>query len=271
MPELPETETIARDLDAAIRSARVVSVDVARADVLRETDAQALPRAVTGAVITGVARRAKSIVMDLGASGRLVCTPRFTGALLLDGTPDPRYTCLTFDLEDGRRLRYHDVRRLGTVAHLDASGYARWDWSLGPEPLDPALTAARFADILRGSTRAVKTLLMDQRRLAGVGNIYANEALWHARIRPATRGTRLSHAAAHRLLDALQLVLRDSIALRGTTFRDFRDAYGGRGGYAARLAAYGRGGLPCLRCGATLRATHALEGRQTVWCPVCQR
>lgn len=271
MPELPETETIARDLDAAIRGARVGAIDVARADVLRAIDAHALTGRLTGATIAGVSRRAKSIVIDLGEAGRLVVTPRFTGALLLDGTPDPRYSCLTLDLTDGRRLRYHDVRRLGTVAHLDAPGFVQWDGSLGPEPLDPALTPEHFTDLLRASTRAVKTLLMDQRRLAGVGNIYANEALWHARIRPTTRGARLTRAAAHRLFDALQRILRDSIALRGTTFRDFRDAYGGRGGYAERLAAYGRGGLPCSRCGTTLRTTHALEGRQTVWCPACQR
>lgn len=271
MPELPETETIARDLDAAVRGARVAEVTVVRADVLRHTDARRLPATLAGATIVSVSRRAKSIVLVLGESGRLVVTPRFTGALLLDGAPDERYTCVILDLADGRRLRYHDVRRLGTVAHLDAAGHARWEATLGPEPLDDALTHARFAAILRASRRAVKTLLMDQRRLAGVGNIYANEALWRAGIRPTRRGHAVTRPQAATLLDALRAVLTESIALRGTTFRDFRDAYGGRGGFAERLAVYGREGLPCLRCGTTLRATHALEGRQTVWCPACQR
>jgi formamidopyrimidine-DNA glycosylase len=117
----------------------------------------------------------------------------------------------------------------------------------------------------------VKTLLMDQRRIAGVGNIYANEALWRAGVRPTRRGTGLTHAQTDAILLALRAVLTESIAVRGTTFRDFRDAYGARGGFAAHLAVYGRAGAPCRRCGTALRATHALEGRQTVWCPRCQR
>lgn len=271
MPELPETETIARDLDAEVRGAAIASVEVARPDVLRGVSARALTSRLAGASLTRVHRRAKSIVLDLGSSGRLVVTPRFTGALLIDGTPDDRYTCLTFRLTDGRLLRYHDVRRLGTVAWYDAEGFAAWHAALGPEPLDPTLTESGFATMLRGSRRAVKTLLMDQRRLAGVGNIYANEALWRAGVRPTRRGTTITSAQAGALLSALRAVLTESIAVRGTTFRDFRDAYGARGGFAAHLAVYGRAGAPCQRCGTLLRATHALEGRQTVWCPVCQR
>ena len=307
MPELPETETIARDLDGAlrgavVRSVRVLRVDVLRGDVLRvdvlrgdvlrgdvlRTDvlrgdarlrqrptpaalADDLASALTGASLLGVARRAKSVVIDFGAAGRLVVTPRFTGALLLDGTPDDAYTCLRLELRDGRTLRYHDVRRLGTLALLGPEAFAAWDGALGPEPLDPTLTAERFSGIIRGSSRAVKTILMDQKRLAGVGNIYANEALWRAGIRPARRGALVTRARCASLLDELRAVLTESIELRGTTFRDYRDAYGGRGGFAAKLQAYGRAGEPCLRCGTVLKASHALEGRQTIWCPACQR
>ena len=199
-------------------------------------------------------------------------TPRFTGTLLLGGVEaaDP-YTCLALGLRHGRELRYRDVRRLGTVALMDGAAYARWDAALGPEPLDPALTAERFSGILRGSRRAVKSILMDQRRLAGVGNIYANEACWHARLRPSRRGSSLTRQEGEILLDALRMILTDAIALRGTTFRDFRDAYGERGGYAARLAAYGRAGAPCRRCGTPLRTSHAIDRRATTWCPACQR
>jgi formamidopyrimidine-DNA glycosylase len=266
VPELPETETIARDLDGALRGAVVRSVLVLRSDVLRGDALGGLP----GATVHGVSRRAKSVVIDLGGVGRLVVTPRFTGALLIDGTPDEAYTCLRLDLADGRTLRYHDVRRLGTLALLGPSAFDAWEKALGPEPLDPALTAERFSGIIRGSSRAVKSILMDQKRLAGVGNIYANEALWRARIRPARRGARVTHAQCATLFDELRAVLEESIALRGTTFRDYRDAYGGRGGFAAKLQAYGRAGEPCLRCGAALSATHAIEGRQTVWCRACQ-
>lgn len=267
MPELPETETIARDLDGALRGAVVRSVTVLRPDVLRGGPVDR----IAGATILGVSRRAKSVVLDLGEAGRVVVTPRFTGALLLDGAPDEVYTCLHLPLADGRLLRYHDVRRLGTVAMLAPDAYAAWDATLGPEPLDPALTAGRFSGIIRGSSRAVKSILMDQRRLAGVGNIYANEALWRAGIRPARRGSAVTRVQSGRLLDDLRAVLEESIALRGTTFRDYRDAYGGKGGFAAKLQAYGRAGQPCARCGTPLRTTHAIEGRQTVWCPDCQR
>ncbi len=279
MPELPETETIARDLDGALRGAVVRSVVVVRGDVLRgegvaRRATPGLTRRVTaaldGATIRGVSRRAKSVVLDLGATGRLVVTPRFTGALLVDGTPDEAYTCLRFELADGRVLRYHDVRRLGTVALLDAAAYTAWDAALGPEPLDPTLSAERFSGIIRGSSRAVKSILMDQRRLAGVGNIYANEALWRAGIRPSRRGAALTRARVAVLLEAVRAVLTESIALRGTTFRDYRDAYGGRGGFAAKLDVYGRAGEPCARCGAALESSHAIEGRQTVWCAECQ-
>ena len=290
MPELPETETIARDLDAAIRGAVICEVSVPRADVLRGVSARALVKRLAGQRITTVSRRAKSIVVEMSSADRIVITPRFTGTLLLGAAASDdanasgdlptagdapaagdHYTCLSFDLSNGVTLRYRDVRRLGTVALLGEAAYARWDAALGPEPLDPALTAERFSGILRGSRRAVKSILMDQRRLAGVGNIYANEACWHARLRPARRGRSLARQECEALLAALRMILADSIALRGTTFRDFRDAYGERGGYAAKLSVYGRAGEACGRCGAVLRATHAIEGRATTWCAGCQR
>ena len=271
MPELPETETIARDLDGALRGAVVRSVQVVRPDVLRGITTREIVRRLEGSTLVAASRRAKSIVLDLAAAGRLVVTPRFTGALLIDGTANEVHTCIRIVLGDGRSLRYHDVRRLGTVALLDAPAFTAWSGSLGPEPLDPALSTERFSGIIRGSERAVKSILMDQRRLAGVGNIYANEALWRAGIRPAARGASLSRARCGSLLTHLRAVLTESIALRGTTFRDYRDAYGERGGFAVRLQAYGRAGQPCARCGSTFRASRKIEGRQSVWCPTCQR
>lgn len=270
MPELPETETIARDLDAALRGATVREVHVLREDVLRASGTRELNR-VVNQQIARVFRRAKAIVMEFSRGDRIVVVPRFTGALLLGDTANRPYACVTVTLDGGRQLEYVDVRRLGTVSTFTAHEFAEWDRSLGPEPLDPALTSERFSGILRGSSRAVKTVLMDQKRLAGVGNIYANEALWCAGIRPTRRASAVTRAEAARLLDALRAILTASIALRGTTFRDFQDAYGGRGGYARELKAYGRGGEPCARCGAILQETHKLEGRSTVWCRSCQK
>jgi formamidopyrimidine-DNA glycosylase len=284
VPELPETETIARDLDGALRGAVIRSTQVLRGDVLRDpalggralkgaalqrTASEVVAR-LTNSCFVGVSRRAKSIVLNLGDAGRMVVTPRFTGALLIDEASENAYDCLQFSLSDGRTLTYRDVRRLGTVALMSEAQFDAWNAALGPEPLDPELTPERFSGILRGSGRAVKTVLMEQRKLAGVGNIYANEACWRAGLRPARRGISITRPQAAILLGVLQDVLRESIALRGTTFRDFQDAYGGKGGFASHLAVYGRGGLPCLRCGAVLKESHKLEGRSTVWCASCQ-
>ena len=268
------------------------ATSVPRPDVLREVTAVEFAERTTGAQIGRVWRRAKSVILDLSTEDRLVVTPRFTGALLIElavstaettaetraetraGEPTPTsadYTAIHWQLTDGRTLRYRDVRRLGTVALMSPDRFERWTAALGPEPLDPALTAERFSGIVRVSSRAVKSILMDQRRMAGIGNIYANEALWRAKILPTRRGTALSRAAAATLLTEIREVLTESIALRGTSFRDYRDAFGGRGGFVARLAVYGRAGEPCTRCGAVLRSTHAIEGRSTVFCPACQR
>lgn len=292
MPELPETETIARDLHAAIAGATLGPADVRRADVLRGVrDAARFAERTAGTRITRVWRRAKLVVLDLASGDRLVVQPRFTGALVLlsaarpaspggpggaqhdaVGTADDPFLCIVWPLADGRQLAYRDVRRLGTVALLDEPGWADYEAGLGLEPLGPAFTPGALSAILRGSRQPVKAVLMDQRRLAGVGNIYATEALWRAGVDPSREARRVAQApeAVAALHDALGAVLRESIALRGTTFRDFRDAYGGTGQFASRLVAYGRAGDPCTRCGRRLVGTHAIDGRMTVFCATCQ-
>jgi formamidopyrimidine-DNA glycosylase len=274
MPELPETETIARDLDAEVRGATITGVHVHRADVLREMDARELARRATGARIERAWRRAKLVVLDLSTGDRLVVQPRFTGGVLVDAGQlderEHRFLRVTLDLDDGRRLHYRDIRCLGTVALMGAERFAAYAGALGTEPLDPAFSAAHLSELVRGSRQAVKKLLMDQRRLVGVGNIYANEALWRARIHPGRAGGSLSAAEVRRLRDAVVGVLEESIRFRGTSFRDYVDGRGERGSFVERLAAYGRAGEPCLRCGRALENTHEIDGRQTVFCPHCQ-
>ncbi|HEX5829919.1 MAG TPA: DNA-formamidopyrimidine glycosylase family protein, partial [Gemmatimonadaceae bacterium] len=203
MPELPETETIARDLDAEVAGRTVTGVTVRRPDVLREVAAEELTRRVTGARIARVWRRAKLVVFDLSTGDRLVVQPRFTGALLLDAGALPageaRYSTLDLALDDGRRLHYRDIRRLGTVTLMPPARWAGHDGALGREPLDPAFTAAHLSALLRASRQPVKKVLMDQSRLAGVGNIYANEALWRAGIDPSRPASALSPAEADTL------------------------------------------------------------------------
>lgn len=275
MPELPETETIARGLAAALTGARIASVTVTRPDVLREIGAAPLARRLTGAAIARCWRRAKLVILDLSTGDRLVVQPRFTGALLIDTGSLPEreraYSTLMLRFADGRALHYRDVRRLGTVTLMSPARWRAQDAALGVEPLDPAFTPAHLSGAVRGSQQAVKKLVMDQRRIAGIGNIYANEALWRAGIDPSRAGRTIGVAEVARLHTAITSVLREAIAARGTSFRDYRDATGARGSFAAALDAYGRGGEPCHRCGRRLVSTDAIDGRATVFCAHCQR
>lgn len=275
MPELPETETIARDLNGSVAGQTVVSVRITRPDVLRETSRAGFSRRIAGSSIIRTWRRAKLIVADLSSGNRLVVQPRFTGALIVE---DPAldlsllaYSTLRLQLGDGRALHYCDVRRLGTVALMSERRFAEYTAALGVEPLDQTFTASQLSGVLGASAQPVKKVLMDQRRIAGIGNIYANESLWRAGIDPSRAARTLKPVEIERLRDEIVAVLESSIEARGTSFRDYRDASGRKGNFAAKLQAYGRDGRPCLRCGARLIGTHAIDGRATVFCARCQR
>jgi len=274
VPELPETETIARDLHKAIRGRTIVAVSIRKSDVLREVKPRSFASRLRGATIIRTWRRAKLVVTDLDSGDHLVVQPRFTGALLIDdGKLDPgqlRYSTLRLDLDDGRALHYADVRRLGTVALMSSRRFPQYSERLGIEPLDRTFTAAHLSGVLRATTQPVKRVLMEQRKIAGIGNIYANEALWRARIDPSRAGATVSPGEAALLRDSIVAVLSEAIEARGTSFRDYRDASGKRGSFVEKLAAYGRGGQPCHRCGARLVSTHAIDGRATTLCVRCQ-
>jgi formamidopyrimidine-DNA glycosylase len=274
MPELPETETIARDLDRELRGSEITAVHVTKPDVLRGVSPAELGRRVAQSTIHRAWRRAKLVILDLSTGDRLVVQPRFTGALLIDdgGLPDVerRYSTVELRLGDGRSLHYRDIRRLGTIALMRPDQFARYTERLGVEPLDPSFTGEHLSGLLRASRQAVKKLLMDQRAIAGIGNIYANESLWRAGIDPSRASRDITTDEAVALRDALVSVLRESIAARGTSFRDYRDAKGARGSFVERLAVYGRAGEPCPRCGARLIGTHVVDGRMTVLCARCQ-
>ena len=275
MPELPETETIARDLNGAISGRRIEKVSVRKADVLREVTPRSMSSRVRHATIVRSWRRAKLVVIDLDTDYRIVVQPRFTGALLIDdGSLTPAelsYSTMRFDLDDGRALHYADVRRLGTVALMDADRFEEYSGKLGVEPLDREFTGAHLSGVLRATSQPVKKVLMEQRKIAGIGNIYANEALWRARIDPSRSSASVSLQESELLRDSIVAVLEEAIQARGTSFRDYRDARGKRGSFVEQLEAYGRAGLPCRRCGSKLVATHAIDGRATTLCVKCQR
>jgi formamidopyrimidine-DNA glycosylase len=274
MPELPETETIARDLDATVRGTHITDVRVTKPDVLRGVSPRGLAKRLTAQRIDRVWRRAKLVVLDLSSADRLVVQPRFTGALLIDdGNLSPRereFSTLELTLTDGRSLHYRDIRRLGTVTLMSPAQWTAYEGQLGIEPLSSVFTSGALADRLSRSRQAIKKVLMDQRVIAGIGNIYATESLWRAKIDPSRPAMTIDGDESRVLRDEIVAVLTASIAERGTSFRDYRDALGERGNFAARLDAYGRAGLPCPRCGARLVGTDAIDGRMTVLCFRCQ-
>lgn len=274
MPELPEVETIARDLQRKIAGSRIASVEVSKPDVLRVVGARSLARRTTGATILRAWRRAKLVILDLSTDDRLVVSLRFTGNLLVDdGTlteEDRQYSTVRWRLKDGRTLHYREVRRLGTVSLMTPRQFERYASALGVEPLEPAFTPQHLFDLLRASRQAVKKRIMDQRAVVGIGNIYANEALWHAGIDPSRASRSVARDASDRLYAAIVEVLRAALEARGTSLRDYRDSSGQPGGFVSRLAVYGREGEQCVRCGARLVGTHVIDGRITVLCARCQ-
>jgi formamidopyrimidine-DNA glycosylase len=194
--------------------------------------------------------------------------PRFTGSFVVErsGRGADKYCTLHLALDDGRRLHYRDVRRLGTFSFFGPGAFAKYSATLGLEPLTAEFTGARLHEMLRKSIRPVKMRIMDQYTLAGVGNIYASEALWRARIDPSRKARSIRRDEAQALRDGIVSVLRESIRWRGTTIRDYAE-----GAFAERLAAYDRAGEPCFRCGTKIVMTHAIDGRATYFCPRCQR
>ena len=274
MPELPEVETIARDVRPFLVGAILTRVRLFKSDVLRGVRRAAFLRALEGRGVASVDRRAKHLVILLSDGNRLIIQPRMTGSLTVerDGASDP-YAVIEADLSTGGRLRYRDVRRLGAVHLLDRAAWERYTARIGPEPLEKGFTPARFAAALAGGSLAVKKALMDQRRLAGVGNIYANEALWRAGIDPSRPARSITPAEIRRLHRAIIAILRSAIRHHGTTVRDYRTGTGAAGEFQERLDVYGRAGEGCRRCGPRRRIalTHAIDQRATYFCPGCQR
>lgn len=271
MPELPEVETIVRDLARMVRGATIQRVEVFKADLVRGSGAAGFERALKGRKIAGVTRRAKNIVIDL-RDDRLVVNLGMTGNLLAvpADAPLPDYLGVRFDLDRQRRMLYRDVRRFGRLELVPAAEWEKRAAKLGIEPLGPDFTPELLHELAGTSRVAVKTWLMDQKRVVGVGNIYASEALFRAGIDPRKPARSLTRPRARRLRDAIQEVLREAIEFRGTTLLDYRDASGEQGAFARRLRVYDREGEPCTVCGTPIRRI-VQGGRSTFFCPKCQR
>jgi formamidopyrimidine-DNA glycosylase len=273
VPELPEAETIVRGLRPSIVGRTIRRVEVIHGDVLREP-ARRFAGAVRGATIQGVGRRGKNVLIDLdggrviavnlGMTGRLVPVAR--GDL---GADEWTHPAVRFHFEGNGALVFDDTRRFGTVECLPADAWQERSSRMGPEPLEETFTARAFHVALSGSRAPVRSWLLDQRKVAGVGNIYANEALHLAGIHPMRQARAIGRDDAARLRQCIRRVLNRAIGAGGTTIRDYRTAAGDAGRYARRLLVYGREGAACARCGHEIQRVD-FGGRSAFFSPNCQ-
>lgn len=268
MPELPEVETIARGLHTLVRGRRILTADLFTPGVLRKGNPLALP----GRTITHVSRRAKLLRVHLDHGGCLVFHLKMTGRVWIasPGQPLPKHTHLVCGLDNADRLVFEDTRRFGYCAVFESGEMDDWDFfsSLGPEPLE---TSAAELALRMGQRRAgVKALLLNQTILAGVGNIYADEALFAARIHPASQAAAIPEQRRLILFKELRRILAEAIEAGGSTISDYRNAYGKSGIFQDSFQVYGKKGQPCPACGQALKAER-IAGRTSTHCPKCQR
>jgi formamidopyrimidine-DNA glycosylase len=274
VPELPEVETVRRSLEPA-RGATIAGVWTSGKPLRlnRPVPKQELAHALVGRTITALRRHGKYLLVDTDGPHSLLVHLGMTGSLRLyrAGAPREPHTHVVFALGDGRELRYADPRRFGQV-DVVVREREREHPSLavlGPDPYAAKVDGAYLYEKSRGRATTLKTFLLDQANLAGVGNIYAAEALWRAKLKPTRRARRLTLAEANALAKAVRTSFDRAIRRGGTTFSSFVDGDGQAGENADYLVVYGRAGLPCKRCKSPIRRT-VIQGRATYFCPTCQ-
>ena len=278
MPELPEVETVVRDLRPLLVG-RTIQRVVCGKRKLRRPWKPAWSKAIAGLMVTAIRRRGKWIIVDGRAgsvsdrsSGSLLLHLGMTGQLTVVPETVERqdHTHLIYPLDNKSELRFRDVRRFGSADWFASSTLLdeHLDAKLGPEPFD--ITSEEFRTALRGSARCLKAILLDQAIIAGVGNIYADEASFLARLRPGRKGTSLSNSDCDRLREAIVVVLTNAIEGRGSTIKDYVGGSGLMGTYQGEFRAYGRTGEPCVTCGTAIQMER-LAGRSSHYCPRCQK
>jgi formamidopyrimidine-DNA glycosylase len=273
MPELPEVETIRRGLGPLLVGRRVLAVRVSERR-LREPIATRGLRRLRGSTVTGIRRRSKYLMLDTDSGLTLLIHLGMTGQIWVSDPGGPRrpHEHVAIALDDGRELRYADIRRFGLLRvvptdRVDRDPRLR---GLGPEPLEDLISGDLLFRATRGRRKPVKNFLMDSRSVAGVGNIYACESLYRSRLNPKRQVRRIGRPGWDRLVRNLRQVLQEAIEAGGTTLQDFRNAEGDAGYFAVSLLVYDRAGKPCGVCGAAIRRI-VQAGRSTFYCPRCQR
>ncbi|HLF78133.1 MAG TPA: bifunctional DNA-formamidopyrimidine glycosylase/DNA-(apurinic or apyrimidinic site) lyase [Dehalococcoidia bacterium] len=274
MPELPEVETIRRDLEARVLGRRITAVRIAPdtgkpVPVLKGIDEASFREGVVGALIEDVERRGKYLALRLDTGSLLVVHLRMTGALLhrTADTPPDRFLRATLVFDDGTELRFTDIRKFGGL--WLAEDYADVTTALGPEPLGEGFTVQTLVEALAGRKAPVKSIILDQRRIAGIGNIYADEACFAAAIDPRRLGATITESEIEALHAGVRQVLMFGVESRGASFRDYQDADGKSGSMQMFVKVFRRTGKPCYACETPIERVK-VGGRSTHFCPQCQ-
>jgi formamidopyrimidine-DNA glycosylase len=273
MPELPEVETVARGLREALPGRRILAVRLGKTDFI--DDPAAMELRLPGTTVLRIRRLGKNLVVDLQTSGgqpdtlSLLIHLGMTGQIVIISpqAPVPKHTHVFLSLDDGRELRYTDVRRFGRMAILSDGQQERELGGLGLEPLE--ISAEEFRTRIGSRNSQIKALLLDQGLMRGIGNIYADESLWRAKIHPKKMGSKLAGDELKRLHRAVREVLREAIRLRGSSVSDYVDSNGQKGGFQLRHRVYQRDGKKCSRCGTVIQRA-IVAGRSSHFCPRCQ-
>jgi formamidopyrimidine-DNA glycosylase len=269
MPELPEVETTVRGLEPVLKGQRLAHVVTRRGD-LRRPFPPDLAQRMTGATVTALGRRAKYGLIETDRGDTMIFHLGMSGHWRVDPGELGKHDHLVIETESGRCVALNDARRFGSVdlmPTIDVADFAAFK-ALGPQPLGPDLTAAYLKRALKGRVASIKQMLLDQRIVAGLGNIYACEALYAARISPRREAGRISLNRLDRLVIEIRAVLESAIAAGGSTLRDFAAPDGELGYFSKQFLVYGREGKPC-GCGGTVKR-YVEGGRSTFWCPRCQ-
>ena len=271
MPELPEVETIRRQLVPALRGRRIASARVLDERWTRPHPPASVERAVAGRLIESVGRRGKYLIVSLEGDRHLVMHLRMTGNLLLaHPDADDRFLRAAFELDDGTELWFTDARRFGHAVVLGGAELGDYLTArLGVEPLAGELTGEGLAHLATGRTAPLKSFLLDQRRVAGIGNIYADEALHRAELHPLSPAGSMRPEHCEALVEGIVDALEAGLANGGSSIDDYRDARGERGSMQDEFLVHTREGQECERCGGTIRRI-VVGGRSTYFCPNCQ-
>lgn len=273
MPEMPEVEQVKKTLAPHIQGKRIENVEVYLDRLVKHPTVEGFINGLKGKIIEKLGRRGKYLVLNTAVNQKLIVHLRMTGALIAQNSelPAPAYAKIKFALSDGITLWFTDIRTFGTLYLVtDNDLYIDGYETLGPEPLSEAFTPEYLAPLARKARKPVKTFILDQKIIAGLGNIYADESLALSKILPHRHANTLSEEEIKELCKAINIVIAQGIKNKGTTFRDYKDGEGNKGSNQEYLLVYSRGGKPCKTCGEIL-STMKIGGRGSVFCKHCQK